>query len=52
MKKASTGNNVTLLLGISVGVNTMIGVGLVVNKYVPNYAVVIGNSAKIIRYIK
>lgn len=48
---ASIGANATLLPGIVVGVNAMVGAGAVVTKNVPDNAVVIGNPAKIIRYI-
>ena len=50
-KNASIGANATLLPGIIVGESAMIGAGAVVTKNVPDHAVVIGNPAKIIRYI-
>ncbi|TBV08266.1 acyltransferase [Phytopseudomonas dryadis] len=49
---ASIGANATILPGITVGVKAMVGAGSVVTKDVPDYAVVIGNPATIIRYIK
>lgn len=49
---ASIGANATLLPGVTIGQYAMIGAGAVVTKDVPDYAVVIGNPAKIIRYIK
>ncbi|GGH52952.1 hypothetical protein GCM10010975_08080 [Comamonas phosphati] len=49
---ASIGANVTLLPGITIGKNAMIGAGAVVTKNVPENAVVAGNPAKIMRYIK
>lgn len=49
---SSVGANATLLPGITVGVGAMVGAGAVVTKDVPNYAVVVGNPAEIIRYIK
>ncbi|WP_313034125.1 acyltransferase [Massilia alkalitolerans] len=49
---ASIGANATILPGISVGENAMIGAGSVVTKNVPAHAVVVGNPAKIIRYLK
>ena len=49
---ASIGANATILPGITIGVKAMVGAGAVVTKDVPDYAVVIGNPAKIIRYIK
>ncbi len=49
-KGASIGANATLLPGVTIGQYAMIGAGAVVTKDVPDYAVVIGNPAKIIRY--
>lgn len=51
MKGASIGANVTLLPGVTVGCYAMVGAGAVVTKDVPDRAVVIGNPAKIIRYV-
>jgi UDP-2-acetamido-3-amino-2,3-dideoxy-glucuronate N-acetyltransferase len=51
-KNASIGANATLLPGVIVHENAMIGAGSVVVKSVPANAVVIGNPAKIIRYVK
>jgi acetyltransferase-like isoleucine patch superfamily enzyme len=50
-KGASIGANATLLAGITIGENAMIGAGAVVTKDVPANAVVVGNPAKIIRYL-
>ncbi|QTL92797.1 dTDP-3-amino-3,6-dideoxy-alpha-D-galactopyranose 3-N-acetyltransferase [Aeromonas jandaei] len=49
---ASIGANATLLPGITIGKHAMIGAGSVVTKDVPAYAVVVGNPAKIIKYIE
>ncbi len=49
---ASIGANATLLPGITIGKNAMVGAGAVVVKDVPDQAVVVGNPAKVIRYIK
>jgi acetyltransferase-like isoleucine patch superfamily enzyme len=49
---ASIGANATLLPGIIIGKNAMVGAGAVVVKDVPDKAVVVGNPAKVIRYIK
>ncbi len=51
-KGCSIGANATILPGITVGENSMIGAGAVVTKDVPANAVVVGNPAKIIRYMK
>lgn len=50
-KGASIGANATILPGIEIGEYAMIGAGAVVTKDVPGRAVVVGNPAKIIRYI-
>ena len=49
---ARIGANATLLPGITVGKKAMVGAGAVVTEDVPAYAVVVGNPAKVIRYIK
>ena len=49
---ASIGANATLLPGITVGERAMVGAGAVVTEDVPACAVVVGNPAKVIRYIK
>ena len=48
---ASIGANATLLPGITIGCKAMVGAGAVVTKDVPDGAVVVGNPAKIIRYV-
>lgn len=49
---ASIGANATILPGITLGECCMVGAGSVVTKDVPPYAVVIGNPARIIKYIE
>lgn len=49
---ASIGANATILPGIILGKKCMVGAGSVVTKDVPDYALVIGNPAKIIRYLE
>lgn len=51
-KGASIGANSTILPGITIGKNAMIGAGSVVTKDVPANAVVVGNPAKVIRFIE
>lgn len=51
-KGASIGANATLLPGITIGCNAMVGAGAVVTRDVPDNAVVVGNPARIIRYIE
>jgi acetyltransferase-like isoleucine patch superfamily enzyme len=50
-KKASIGANATILPGITIGSEAMVGAGAVVTKDVPDKAVVIGNPARVVRYI-
>ncbi|NWF34648.1 isomerase [Stenotrophomonas sp. SAM-B] len=47
---ASIGANATILPGIRIGRNAMIGAGSVVTRSVPPNAIVVGNPAKIIGY--
>jgi UDP-2-acetamido-3-amino-2,3-dideoxy-glucuronate N-acetyltransferase len=48
---ASVGANATLLPGIRIGKGAMVGAGAVVTKDVPDFAVVAGNPAKVIRML-
>lgn len=48
---ASIGANATLLPGITIGRYAMVGAGAVVTQDVPERAVVVGNPARIIRYL-
>lgn len=50
-KKSSIGANATLLAGVTIGENSMVGAGSVVTKDVPPNSVVVGNPAKVIRNI-
>ncbi len=47
---ASIGANATILPGLEIGANAMVGAGAVVTRNVPNYAIVVGNPAKIVGY--
>lgn len=47
---ASIGANATILPGITIGINAMVGAGAVVTHDVPPYAKVVGNPARIIGY--
>ena len=47
---ASVGANATILPGITIGQNAMVGAGSVVTRSVPPHAVVVGNPARIVRY--
>jgi acetyltransferase-like isoleucine patch superfamily enzyme len=48
---ASLGANCTILPGITIGINAMVGAGAVVTRSVPPNAIVVGNPAKIIGYV-
>jgi acetyltransferase-like isoleucine patch superfamily enzyme len=50
-KGASIGSNATILCGLTVGANSIIGAGSVVIKDVPDKTIVAGNPAEIIREI-
>jgi acetyltransferase-like isoleucine patch superfamily enzyme len=49
---ASIGSSVTVLCGVTIGENTIVGAGSVVTKSIPGNEVVAGNPAKKIRSIK
>ncbi len=51
-KGASIGSSVTLLCGVTVGENAIIGAGSVVTKDVPAGTIVAGNPAKVLRKIE
>nr|WP_282448390.1 DapH/DapD/GlmU-related protein [Marinobacter goseongensis] len=51
-KNASIGANATILPGITIGKEAMVGAGAVVTEDVPPKAVVVGNPARIIRYVE
>jgi acetyltransferase-like isoleucine patch superfamily enzyme len=48
---AKIGANVTLLPGVVVGENALVGAGAVVVRDVPPGAVVVGNPARIVRQV-
>lgn len=50
-KNASIGANSTIIAGINVGQNAMIGAGSVVTKDVPEYGLVYGNPARLQGYV-
>ncbi|MCO5286222.1 MAG: acetyltransferase [Chitinophagaceae bacterium] len=49
-KGASIGANATILCGVEIGAYALIGAGAVVTKDVPDFAIVVGNPAKITGY--
>jgi acetyltransferase-like isoleucine patch superfamily enzyme len=50
-KGASIGANATILPGITIGQNAMVGAGAVVTKDIPPNAIVAGNPARIVNYV-
>lgn len=50
-KGASLGANATILPGLTIGMNAMVGAGAVVTRSVPPNAIVVGNPAKIVGYV-
>jgi len=49
---ASIGSSSTLLCGVTIGKNSIVGAGSVVTKDVPAYCVVAGNPARVLRSIE
>lgn len=50
-ENAWLGMNVTICPGVTIGKNAVIGASSVVTKDIPDYAVAVGNPAKVIRYL-
>ena len=48
-KGASIGSNATIVCGITIGENSLIGAGSVVTKDIPDNVVAVGNPAKILK---
>lgn len=48
---SSIGSGATLLCGITIGERAVVGAGAVVTKDVPAYAIVVGNPAKVLRFL-
>lgn len=51
MTGASIGGGATILPGLTIGRLAMVGAGAVVTRSVPDGAVVVGNPARIVRYV-
>jgi acetyltransferase-like isoleucine patch superfamily enzyme len=51
-KGASIGSGATILCNITIGENAIVGAGSVVTKDVPPNSIVVGNPARVLRYIE
>ena len=51
-KRASIGANATIICGVTIGKNSIVGAGSVVTKNVPDNSIVVGNPAKVIGKVK
>ncbi len=51
-KGATIGSSATILGGITIGKRAIVGAGALVTRDVPEFAIVIGNPARILRYTK
>lgn len=49
---ASIGSNATILGGVTIGENAIVGAGSVVTKDVPDNAIVAGNPAEVLRFLE
>lgn len=48
---ASIGSGATILANVTIGENAIVGAGSVVTRHVPANAIVVGNPARVLRYI-
>jgi UDP-2-acetamido-3-amino-2,3-dideoxy-glucuronate N-acetyltransferase len=51
-QRASIGSNATILCGVTIGENAIVGAGSVVTHNVPDGAIVVGNPARFLRWAK
>jgi len=50
-KGASIGSGATILANVTIGQKALVGAGSVVTRDVPDFAVVVGNPARVLRYV-
>lgn len=51
-KRASIGANATIICGVTIGKNSLVGAGSVVTKDVPDNSIVVGNPARVVGKVK
>jgi UDP-2-acetamido-3-amino-2,3-dideoxy-glucuronate N-acetyltransferase len=51
-RRVSIGSNATVLCGVNIGEGAVVGAGAVVTRDVPPYAVVAGNPARVMRFLR
>jgi UDP-2-acetamido-3-amino-2,3-dideoxy-glucuronate N-acetyltransferase len=49
-RQASIGSNATILPEVTIGIGALIGAGAIVTRDVPDYAIVVGNPARVVGY--
>lgn len=47
-RRASIGSNATIVAGVEIGTGALVGAGAVVTRNVPDYAIVVGNPARVV----
>lgn len=51
-RRASIGTGAIILPGVTIGAGSVVGAGAVVTKEVPEGAIVVGNPARVLRYVE
>lgn len=51
-RRASIGSGAVILAGVTIGENAIVGAGAVVTKDVPPNSIVVGNPARVLRYLE
>ena len=48
---AHIGANVTILCGVTIGRGCIVGAGTVIRKSTPPYSIIVGNPAKVVKFV-